>query len=100
MITWVPSDSGTGAFVTRSRGQLTDSDMSAAGSRSTIHAVDWRTLQLGELALDPHRAEPVDVLGDARGDGAHRPGVVGRLARLGVSHVSSSAGVLTSRSRG
>src|ERR1700754_2903184 len=44
MITWVPSDSGTGALATRSRGQLTDSDMSAAGSRSTIHAVVPRSL--------------------------------------------------------
>src|SRR5215475_2322570 len=44
MITWVPSESGTGASVTRSRGQLTVSDMSAAGSRSTIHAVGPRSL--------------------------------------------------------
>src|SRR6478609_4306279 len=43
MITCVPSESGTGALVTRSRGQLTVSDISAAGSRSTIQAVDWRT---------------------------------------------------------
>src|SRR6516165_276287 len=43
MTTWVPSDNGTGASSTRARGQLTDSDMSAAGSRSTIQAVDWRS---------------------------------------------------------
>src|SRR6476660_4182806 len=43
MITCVPSESGTGALVTRSREQLTVSDISAAGSRSTIQAVDWRT---------------------------------------------------------
>ena len=95
MITWVPSESGTGASTTRSRGQLTDSDMSAAGSRSTIHAVDLAQFQLGELALDPHRAEPVDVLGDAGGDGPYRPRVVGGLAlREGDSDA------VTSRSRG
>ena len=42
MITWVPSVSLTGAFITRSRGHVTDSDMSAAGSRSMMNAVlDW-----------------------------------------------------------
>ena len=39
MITWVPSVSFTGALITRSRGQVSDSDMSAAGSRSVMYAV-------------------------------------------------------------
>ena len=39
MITRVPSESFTGAFSTKSRGQVTDSDMSAAGSRSVMNAV-------------------------------------------------------------
>src|SRR5207237_1009326 len=33
---------------------------------------------LGELALHPHRAQPVDPLGDLAGDGAYRPGVLRR----------------------
>ena len=43
MITCVPSDSCTGAPQHQVAGQLTDSDMSAAGSRSTIQAVDCRS---------------------------------------------------------
>ena len=38
-ITWVPSVSFTGALRTRSRGQVMVSDMSAAGSRSTMNTV-------------------------------------------------------------
>ena len=38
--TWVPSVNFTGALSTRSRGQLMDSDMSAAGSRNTMNTVD------------------------------------------------------------
>ena len=37
--TWVPSVSLTGAASTRSRGQVTVSDMSAAGSRNTMNTV-------------------------------------------------------------
>ena len=50
------------------RGQVIDSDMSAAGSRSTRNAVPvpGRSVDLGDLALDPDDAEPVDPLGDLR----------------------------------
>ena len=49
-------------------------------------------VQLGDLALHPHCAELVDVLRDAHGDRANRPGVVGGLARLGVGHFPSPLG--------
>ena len=44
-ITWVPSVESHRGVDTRSRGQVSDSDMSAAGSRSTMNAVEsGRTL--------------------------------------------------------
>jgi len=43
-MTWVPSVSFTGAAATRSRGQMMSSDMLAAGSRSTMYAVELRRL--------------------------------------------------------
>ncbi len=63
---------------TRSRGQVSVSDMSAAGSRSTMKAVleSGRTVEFGQLPLDPDGAEPVDPFGDAGRHGADRPGVL------------------------
>ncbi len=94
--TWVPSVSFTGALRTSSRWHVIDSDMSAAGSRNTMNTVleSCRSLDLGQLALDPDRAETVDPLGDAGGDGPHRPWILGGLALLGRGHLAVARVIL------
>ena len=60
------------------RWQVTVSDMSATGSRSVRKTVGARApRELGDLALDPDRAEPVDPLGDQRRHPATGSGLLG-----------------------
>ena len=75
-------------------GRSRDSDMSAAGSRSTMNTVleSGADLQLGHLALDPDRAELVDPPRDPDGDRADRPGFSADLGRGGERSLGGRAG--------
>ena len=56
------------------REQVTVTEMSATASRSVMKTVlmPGPAADLRDLALDPHRAEPVDPARDRVGDLAHR----------------------------
>ena len=69
-----PSTTGGLSPSKRVREQVTVTEMSATESRSVMKTVlmPGPPVDLGDLALDPHRTEPVDPAGDRVGDLPHR----------------------------
>ena len=75
-----PRPAASAARRARPRGQVTGTETSASLSRrvrkTVLHAA--APADLGDLPLDPHRAEPVDPGADRLGDLAHRRRMLGR----------------------